>query len=206
MKILKITGSFNKINWDNKKITLLVLCILVILYIDYSFIINPQINNLKLLKPKIATLKKDIDVLSKDLANLSQFKKEQSNNTGAKNIKVISEKELSFLSEDISNIANKNNMRIMQINPLKAKDTKETKNAKETKDGKEVKKETKAANFTTFNIGLDLSGSYHNLGKFVNELENGDKFLAVQAIKIAPEKDSYLRHKISLVLITYVKK
>ncbi len=161
---------------------------------------------------KIAKLKKDIDVLNKDLANLSQFKKEQSNNTSAKNIKVVSEKELSFLSEDISNIANKNNVRIMQISPSKVKDVKETKNAKdaknvkEVKDAKEAKKETKAANFTTFNIGLDLSGSYHNLGKFINDLENSDKFLAVQAIKIEPVKESYLWHKISLVLITYVKK
>lgn len=206
MKITKIIDSFSMIKWDNKKIILLILCITAILYIDYSFIMKPQIDNLKLLKPKITELKKDIDDLNKDLANLSKFKKEQSNNTGAKNIKVVSENELSLLLEDISNIANKNNVRIMQISPSKVKDAKEGKNIKEAKNAKETKKETKALNFTTLNISLDLSSSYHNLGKFINDLENGDKFLAVDAMGIAPVKDNYLRHKISLVLKTYVKK
>ena len=53
---------------------------------------------------------------------------------------------------------------------------------------------------------MDLSAGYHQLGKFINELENAQVFVIVQELKIEPQPGNYLKQKAALTLKTYVKK
>lgn len=177
---------------DNKKIFLIVLIAVSILYIDYSFIIRMQLNNIKSLKSRIIKLKQDINTLNKQLADIDNLKIKLGQSKAAKK-QIISEGELPTLLEDIANIANKNNIRITQIKPSKEIKAK----------GEKVLPSTE---LTVIYIILDLSGSYHNFGNFINELENADKFIAVENIKIARDTKDYLRQNVNLLLRTYVKK
>ena len=54
-------------------------------------------------------------------------------------------------------------------------------------------------------IDMDISCGYHNLGQFVNDLENNEIFLAVDELRITPRQDDYFNQDIGLKLKTYVK-
>jgi Tfp pilus assembly protein PilO len=178
---------------DNKKIILTALGILFIVYIDYSFVIKMQLANLRDLKPKVAKLKKDIAAFNKDYAVMNSLKDNQGK-TGAADKQAISEDDLPDLLEYISNVGNNHTVKIMQI-----------KSSREAK-AKEDKLPHPAAKSSPVYISLDVFSSYHNLGAFINVLENSDKFIAVEDIKVSRDKNDYMRQEASLTLKTYVKK
>lgn len=189
MKIAQISD----LKLDNKKIMLVALAVLFIVYIDCAFVIKIQLANLRALKPKVAKLKKDITTFNKDFAVTNSLKDNQGQ-TGTADKQAISEDDLPDLLEYISDIGNKHNVKIMQI-----------KSSKETK-AKDDKLFHPAAKSSPVYISLDVFSSYHNLGVFINTLESSDKFIAVQDMKISRDKNDYMRQEAILTLKTYVKK
>ncbi|MFH1442386.1 MAG: type 4a pilus biogenesis protein PilO [Candidatus Omnitrophota bacterium] len=183
-----LQGFINKLNLDNKKIILILLIASAVFYADYSVIVKLQSNSINSLKPKISKLKKDLDNLEREITNVKNLKTNQAQPVKSK--EVISEEQLPLLIEDISNTANKNNVKILQIKPFKEK---EANNAS-------------SGNFSRYNITLDLVGDYHGIGKFINDLENADKLIIVEGFKITRNGKDYLKENIVLLLKTYVKK
>jgi len=70
-------NSLNKLELDKKKIFLIILACLIIIYIDFAFLIKLQLRSIGTVGEKIIKLKKDMDVLAKDLAIMQQAQKEQ---------------------------------------------------------------------------------------------------------------------------------
>ena len=60
--------------------------------------------------------------------------------------------------------------------------------------------------FIPYLINLDLICDYHNLGKFINALENSKVFMEVQELKISTKLQDYIKQKINLAIRTYVAK
>ena len=176
---------------DNKTILLIILVWLIIICITFSFLIKLQLATIRAVTGKIIRLEKDTDALTKNLALMQQEKIKQKTVSKAK--KIIPEEEVSLLLQDISNIANKHNVKIMELKPSKESKAKET-------------KATPTAELTPILITLDLFCSYHNLGSFINDLENAEVFMAVEELKITPQQADYFKQRVSLVLKTYVKK
>jgi Tfp pilus assembly protein PilO len=187
--MLNLLNKLNKIELDKKKISLIVLVCLVILYLDFTFFLKSQVQNIRDLGPKIKQLRLDIDTLNKDLAYLEALKDKQ---TGllSKAKKIISEDQLPLLFKDISDMANKSNVKIMQMKP-------------EVELQSEVKAQGK---FLPILLAIDLSCGYHALGKFINTLETSAQFMAVQDIGIESDKKDYLRQNVKLVVMSCVKK
>lgn len=183
-----ILEPINKLNLDNKKIILILLIAAFAFFADYSIIIKLQSNTINSLKPKISKLKRDLDNLEKEMANARNLKINQAQPVKTKEI--ISEGQLPLLVEDISNTANKNNVKILQIKPVKEK---EAKNAS-------------LGDFSQYNIDLNLVGDYHGIGKFINDMENADKFIIIEGFKITRNEKDYLKENINLLLKTYVRK
>lgn len=182
----------DRLKLDNQKIILIVLVTLLVAYLDYAFIIGMQQKSINLIKPKIEKVKKDIETYNKDSASINTIKKQQIK-TDSKVKQVIIEEQLPTLLEQISNIANKNFMKLMQI--------KQSKDVKSKED-----KALQAAKLSPLFISLDLVGSYHNIGAFINDLENADKLLILQEIKIHRDATDPLKQNASLLIKTYVKK
>jgi Tfp pilus assembly protein PilO len=178
---------------DNKKILLIALVTLTVVYFDFSFLAMAQIGYLRSMKPKIIKLQRDIAAFDKSSVDIKRLKGQQREPTASAK-QVVPESELPDLLEYISDAGNKNNVRIMQIRPA----VKEEK----PKDGKAVS----VSQFTPAYISLDIFSNYHSLGNFINELESGEKFIAVQDLKIARDKGDYMRQEVNLTLKTYVKK
>lgn len=192
-----ITALIDKLKLDKKKILFIALVAAAILYLDFTLLIKLQFNDLKDISPKIVKLKKDIKNLSKDLATMQDFHDKQGKmkQTTASSVKrILTEERIPLLLQHISDIANKNNISIMQIRP-----SRELRAGEEKISGNTIK-------FSLVLTTLDLSCSYHNLGKFINDLENLEEFIALQELKITPSSGDYLRQNVSLVLKTYVRK
>lgn len=185
---MKMMNLLNKFGLDNKKIFLFMLLCLIMVYIDFAFITKLQLRSIGTARAKIIKLEKDLDSLNKDLVAIRQAKKEQI--AVAETKKIISEEEIPSLLQDISNTANKYNVKIMQIKPFRDTETKE-----------------KLTSRRKLLVTLDLLCGYHSLGSFINDLENAERFITVQEMKIVRSSSSsdYLYQNVNLVLRTYVK-
>lgn len=183
--------SLDKLGRENKRLALIIMVSVVVLYIDYSFIIRLQLASIRSTSTKSIKLSKDLNALNKDLA-LMQKSQQEAQKSGKKTKKIISEGELTALLQDIFKLANKDNVKINQIKPVRDQKAKE-----------EAFGSLKAIPIT---LVLDISSVYHEFGSFINDLENAEQFLAVQELRILRTKEDYLRQYVSLKLKTYVKK
>ncbi|MDD5431372.1 MAG: type 4a pilus biogenesis protein PilO [Candidatus Omnitrophica bacterium] len=194
---------FDKFNLDNKKILLIFIAFIVVSYLDYSFILSKQMDSISVIEPKIKKLKKDLSSLDNDLLKMEELKKKQAEVAQkglSKSKRLVSEDQVSSLFKDISDIANKNDIKVGQMKP--GKDVPVATAPKTNKPGAPVA----TSKLSTFTIDLELLCAYHNLGAFINDLENSDVLIMVQSLKIMPEGENYMRQKVNLQLKTYVKK
>ncbi|MFH1413650.1 MAG: hypothetical protein ABIG56_02260 [Candidatus Omnitrophota bacterium] len=186
---------FDRLNLDNKKIILVFLVFGFLVYADISYILKGQLNGIKAGKPRIEKLQKDLDGLVANLNKMKRLEQGQAVVKGkAQRVKeFISGDELVGLLQNISLIARKNNVQILQMNP----------------SGEKQVSKAEAANLKNLKpvlIKLNLTCGYHHLGSFINQLENGAFFMAAESFKISPQQLDFNMQKVSLVLLTYVKK
>lgn len=183
------------IQLDKQKKTLIAIFLVLIAYVDITYILKAQIAASNTLNPKIIRLENDLKHLNRGLENMRIAKGKQGL-VAAKPVfkpsKILSEGQIPVLLQDISDEANRLGIKIEQIRP-----SREAQTAKSALPGDK---------FTPFLINLDLICDYHNLGKFINGLENSDVFMGVQEFKISTRLPDYLKQKAVLVIKTYVVK
>lgn len=191
---------FKKIPLDSKTMVLMGLVIVIITYVDWTFILHPQLQKTAKLNAKIKNIRTDLDRLRKDLSELDSLTaKAKTTSTGSsfKTKELISSGNLPLLLKEIADLAKKNEVKIMQIKPTW-----------ETKDTKSPASTTPPKNqaLTASLISLEISSDYHHLGGFINDLENHKIFLVVEELKIAANANNFLKQDVKLVLKTNVKK
>ncbi|MFA5004863.1 MAG: type 4a pilus biogenesis protein PilO [Candidatus Omnitrophota bacterium] len=177
-----------------KKILIIIVCV-VILYVDFSYILKAQTQGLNGITPKITRLKNDLNNLNRDLNNMRALKSKQplgEEKAAVKSATIIPESQIIDLLQNISELANKSDVKISQIRPSR-------------EAGGQKPLETIDKYIPLF-INLEVICDYHSFGKFVNALENARIFMAVQEFKIQAQSPDYMRQKITLVLRTYVTK
>lgn len=193
MKV-NVNELIKKITIEDKKVLMLIVLVsLVIFYLDYSFVLRPQLQSIKKISSNIVNKKKDIGTLRKELAELANLKAKRlsQGKEPAKIKEFITEEQVPLLLKEISDIANKNQVRINQIKPSKGA----------TQDAKQLKLEK---SFTVL-IALDLTADYHKLGSFLNDLEENKTYFSVEEIKITPNANDLFHQGVKLVLKTNVK-
>ncbi|MCX5700834.1 MAG: type 4a pilus biogenesis protein PilO [Candidatus Omnitrophica bacterium] len=187
----------NTLELDNKKLILIFLISAAVFYFDFSLILKAQIASLSKSSAEVARRSSELTSLERDLKNMQDLKTKKALpevTSLSKAKRFITESQVSTLLQDISNLANNNDVRILQVKP-----SRDQKASADTKLNP-------GPGLTVFYIALDLTGSFHQLGKFINDLENSQVFLMVQELKIDSQKDNYLKQKASVLLKTYVKK
>lgn len=187
--------SLAKIQLDKQKKILIAIVCAIIIYADANFILKTQIAALNALNPKIVRSKSDLVNLNRDLIKMRASKDRQgeaAQKAVIKTSELLLEGQIAGLLRDISNEANKFDIKISQIRP-----------------GREMQAAKPAVagdKFTPILINLVLTCDYHNLGKFISELENYQVFLEVQELKISTQIPDYMKQKVILALKTYVAK
>lgn len=180
-----LLNKFKKLELDKKKIFLFAIVFLFIVYIDFISLVKLQLRGIKTISSEIIKLKTDMNNLTKDAIIMQDFKNKQIKagpDTSLKVKKIITQDQMPLFLQDIAALANRNNVKIIKISP-----------SKESRSDEEK-------------IALDLSCDYHHLGSFLNALENAEKFIAVEEIKITSNTSNYFQQNVKLVLKTYVKK
>jgi len=194
--MINLLNKLNELKLDNKKIFLIVLACLLILYIDFTFIIKLQLQGIRTLTPKVIKMKKDIDNLAKDLSSMQDLErkagKDKAQIESLRPKEIISEDKILLLLQEISDLANKNKVKIMQINT--------------SRDKKAPEEIIAGERLSPIIITLDLTCGYHSLGTFINALENARQFIDVQDMKIIRDPRNYLLLNANLILKTYAKK
>ncbi len=192
-------ANLQSLTQDKKKLALAALIVVIFLYIDVTFIMGFQLKSAIGSRAKIIKLKNDLGALKKELAKIEDLKKNNaldSQRPSLKAKKAITAEEIPSLIQMISDLANKNTVRIIQIKPSRQEVP--VNNAKPVPAA--------PANLTPLLITLDLSGDYHHFGKFINQLEDAETLLVVEEMKIISDGKDYFQQKANLVLRAYVKK
>jgi Tfp pilus assembly protein PilO len=195
--MINLLNKLNELKVAHKKIFIIAFVGVLILYLDFAFIMKLQLQGIRTLTPKIIKLKKDIDSLAKDLSWMQDLGRRQSKDKaqiGAPNKakEIISEDKILLLLQKVSDLANKNRVKIMQINT--------------SKDAKVQEEVIAGERLLPIIITLDLTCGYHSLGSFINALENARHFIELQDMKIIRDPRDYLLQNVNLVLKTYAKR
>ena len=192
-----MNNPFKKIELDNKKALLVILAALALVYLDYALVIKLQLQNLRNSSPRIQKLGSDLSVLSAELARMQQAKSKQlktKEEALSEVKKFITDEEIPGLLEEIAQAAKDNVVELIQMKPLRERPA-----GLHPKDAAAIK-------FSPLLINLDLSCGYHQLGSFLNVLENKDIFIGVEDLAISAQEKDYFKHKVELTLRAYVEK
>ncbi|MGB4520836.1 MAG: hypothetical protein WBI28_02740 [Candidatus Omnitrophota bacterium] len=178
---------------NNKVLILIVLVSVVIFYLDYAFVLRLQLQSINKIKSNIVNKKKNVGTLHKELSEVQDLKAKRLSQ-GKEPVRIkkfISEERMPLLLKEISDIANKNQVRINQIKLSKGL----------AQDSKQLKLEK----FFCVLIALDLTAEYHKAGSFLNDLEENETYFSVEEIKITPNANDLFHQGVKLVLKTNVK-
>lgn len=181
---------------DQKKIILIALLAVLFVYVDYRFVFAPQLKGIKETQAKVVQKQKDLDLLHASLPRLNELanKEKQAQATISNfSMKFVSEDEIVSLLQRISEIADKYRVSISEIKP--------------SKQGGDPRfgKNNEALPGAPLLITLSGLCDYHNLGRFLGDLESMEIYIAVETFKITPQQTDSLVQKVHLVLKTYVE-
>jgi len=193
-----MTGLAERLKLDKQKVIAVLIFFAAFVYADVSFILGGQLRSVSAVGKKAAALKNDLETLKREL---SAAQKTSATAKPAKERVLISEREISTLQQSISSAAKNNSIKVMQIST--------NKEVKGSSSGKAAAKPVGASSGdkgTPTTIKLDLIASYHKLGSFINELENGKIMVTVEDLRITRDSNDPLKQKVVMELRTIVKK
>ncbi|MGD9015282.1 MAG: type 4a pilus biogenesis protein PilO [Candidatus Omnitrophota bacterium] len=183
----------DKITQDKKTLALTILVIVIVLFLDFSFVLKPQLRALSTINPKIAKLKIELEKLNLDSINM-----QRQSTTGIKPRqikKLLSPGQVAWVIEEISHMANEHEVEISQIKP-----------SRKTATTGFSKQPAQSDNYLPTLIDLEISAGYHQLGRFLTDLENYSILLEVEELDIMPIEKSSFEHAVRLQIKTYVSK
>lgn len=177
MKV-KISEFISKIDEKNRHF-FLIGALLLIFLLDYFILMRPQLVTLTKVTPEIKLLSQDLGKAREDIQKLSFYQgevKRLESQVAQISQTIKSREEVSIILEQISRMANQNNIKIDQIMP--------------SIEGQKVLLEDKNRTYYSLPILVQASSGYHNFGRFLNQLEKNDLFLYVTSFSIISGEDA----------------
>ena len=162
------------------------------LYICFVFV--PQVVRVFELTASTGKMKSELKsarVVIKDFEKLKKDLKEQSQKVESYEKKLPAEQEIPALLENLSNMAKGSDIKIVGIVPAMSY-FKDDKSAKKSQIYREIP------------ILITAKSGYHELGRFLNNLENADRFMKVADINIKANKITPKKHDVELMVCTYI--
>lgn len=172
-----------------------LICVMVI--VGYFFLfLSPLIAKLSNVSRKVSKLKGDLtiaDFAIGDMPKLGSEIEELKKNAIVYSNKLPKEEEFPALLESLSRMAQNTDVKITKILP--AKDTETHAPEKSTLCIYQERK-----------ILIDAQCGYHQLGTFISELENAERFMEISNITIESLKAAPRRHNVQLIVKTFILK
>ncbi len=168
---------------------------LVILLAYFFFFLKPSIGKLFLLMPQARRLRVEIKTVRRDLDSedrLTRRLETLRQKLGRYEKKLSREKEIPMLLENFSRIARSSRVKILSITPIEKKE-KSASGEEASEDGV----------YQEVPIAIRAQSGYHELGTFINRLENDDRYMQVSDIKIKSNSKNPKRHDVDFIVYVY---
>jgi len=185
----------SSVQLNKQKKILIVIFLVLIAYGDISYVLKAQRAGLSGLDSKISRLNTGLANLNQGLEHMRLSKLKPDLAAQKKVIRpsrILRESQASELLQEISTAANKFDIKIAQMRTIR-----------------QAQKEKPAIGqekLTLMLINLEMICDYHNLGRFIQALENSPVFMGVEELEILTQLPDYMKQKVTLVLKTYVTK
>lgn len=163
-----------------------VAVLVLVLYLN--FILKPQIIKASSVINKMNTMMKDIKKVDVNIAEIPKYKKD----IEAYNDKVTyyekmlpAEREIPSLLETLSEMAKNSNVKIIGITPT-------------------VTAQEPGNTYQELPILINAKCGYHELGRFLTNLENSERFIKVADLEIRTNSTNPKKHDVEMLLLTYI--
>lgn len=186
------TALLQKLTADKKTTITVVLFAAVILVADGMSLIPWQWHSLGACLSKASSLRSNLKNLNADLARFQQKKNAKKSGEELHPKRIVNEEELSAVFQFIADVANKNGIILSELKPVVA-----------TKAAVPLLPAGVRASARLMNVRL--SGGYHQIGQFINALENAEYIFMVEEFLIRPQEEGPLNEQAVITLATYVK-
>ena len=158
-------------------------------YLYLNFLLLPQIRGTAKIYDKAKKISADLAVSEREASEVAGLKAQVARyhdkiETYEKMLPV--EQEIPRLLGNLSTMAKNANVKIVGITPLQSK------------------QEGAAEIYQEIPILINARSGYHELGKFLSDLENSDRFMKVADINIKENKTTPKKHDVELMVLTYV--
>jgi len=178
---------------DKKTQTVILVVVLgIALFVLYLyFIFLPQVTNDINVIGKTIGIRRDLKeakFLISQRDNLKKKVREYNEKIELYEKKLPAQQEIPSLLEDLSKMAKNANTTIIEIMPVTLK----------------LQEERKGAVYQEIPILITAKSGYHELGYFLNNLEDGNRFMKVVDIGIKANAASPNKHDVELMVYTYV--
>lgn len=182
-------GVLIKIIQNRNKLILTIIVIVAVLYLYFSFGLRSQMRAVRAINPKIERLREDLKNIKLDLIEM-QAKQPQNGFMETEVKTLASPDRLSWLIEEISHLANQQDVRIYNIKPGRIPST-------------VVSKKHSQELYPSVIFDLEISAGYFQLSRFLAELEGHPVLLEIEELDIRGNDRDPFAHKINLKLKTY---
>lgn len=180
-----------------KKAVLVGILALLVAYVDFTYVLRQQWSSYKRINGKLRQVDLSLSQYDKNSPYyrnlvLEYDKIKDKRRDAEKN--VYSDAAVPLFLDDLSGIAKSYDVKIMQVNPQALPPNKAKGQDKDL-----------SVNFYPLFFEFDLSGSYHQLGEFLNAIERNPLLEAIR-MNISSDSQGSLKQKAALTLKIYVQK
>lgn len=177
---------FKQLQLDESTKNFIVIILIIVIYLGLFF--SPKIKQCLALFREASQLKAEIIATRRDWASMNTLKAELLRLNERKDYyekRLPGKKEIPAVLEYLSSAAKKLNVRLSEIKPVE-----------QEVSGGQI--------FYSVPILLKAECEYHQLGRFLNELEKADRFMKISDIKIIANPKQAGALCIQLIIVTYV--
>jgi Tfp pilus assembly protein PilO len=164
----------------------------LILY--YNLLLKVQFSKFIAMNREFQTTKSRVKGAEALISNQEKIKAQYENLIKGEELlekKFLSEDEISSLLEDFSRVAESSGVKILKIKPLEL-----------------LAATSGAANapgfYSEFPILIEARAGYHEAGRFINNLENTERFIRIDDIEIRGRLEEPRHHDIKIRVSTYI--
>jgi type IV pilus assembly protein PilO len=187
---------FKSVDLKNRQTQILLLVVFVSFAAALSylyFIFIPQTSSVFKLYRDVGKMRSDLRSARLVIADADKLKnnlQEHSKKVDSYEKKLPAEQEIPTLLENLSSMAKDSSIKIIGIVPAMPR-------------SKDDKSAPKSAIYREIPILITAKSGYHELGRFLGNLENADRFMKVVDIEIKANKATPKKHDVDLMVCTY---
>lgn len=163
--------------------------LLLIFLINYFLLLKPLLGSLNKVNGEISEVRHNIQDVRNDVARVGQNRDQLEkikNQVNEVKVKIRSAQEVPLILEDISRIASDQGIKIDQLMPLK--------------DQKVLLAKQKDVEYYALPILVQARSSYHDLGRWLAQLEERKTFYNVGSLSILTNPKDTMRHQVQLTV------